>query len=696
MKIRKITLKAYGPIRDFTLAPSDFELVFGRNESGKTALVEALINVLFKKTSRVIRYGKPHDVQVILDDAGRKVDPADKKAAPALPAGEIGNLHYVQSSETELYQKDGTGFWEGIKLTLSQTGAGMTYAKIIKKIYERIGLQIKEKNWTAAKKPVVQEALERKAKLEKYFIQIDEIAATRKRAQALTEECGRLDRELRAIRNAKQYLSFQAVRDLYDRYRGLKHGLADYQRYEDRFLEEWRQLDAEKRSRADIDAGLQKAKADIETMEKEMTGLNRQVDFIRHADLERLLDRPVDTRSEPNLFLPILLFLIGVAVLILTIKFRFSRLFSYAIFAACIAVFLAVQYRRSIIRKDFFENELLLEKARLMFPGLKNRDELRKKIEAVRIDLARTETALREKQEMVQQLAGNRPLAEIDRKISDLRNKTGLAEFNDLRDKITEKNRLRAEAAGLKAQLESTLEERDESRWPDLVEKRKTAKPVEPASPADPEREEDASRLLERKNKELDGLRHEIGVFEASREQIFGVEDYRTALIEYNRLTDQTGQFELEKQAALKAEEVLNGMSGELDDFINDIARGNRGLSENFQRVTNRYREVLIRDRDFIAADENGPEFPIDQLSSGTRDQLLLCFRMAALEKLFPKGSFLILDDAFIFSDWTRRRHMVELLKGFVGQGNQVIYLTSDDHTRDLFTEAGAHITNIV
>lgn len=695
MKIRTIKLKAYGPIRDFSIAPADFEVVFGRNESGKTALVEALINVLFKITARVIRYGKPQDIRIELDEAGRSIDPANKKQAAVRSGADIGILHYIQSSESELYQKDGTGFWDGIKLTLSQTGAGMTYAKIIKKVYEKVGLQAKEKNWAVAKKPVVQGIIERKTKLEKYFAQIDEIAMIKKRAQALSEECARLDKELQAIRNAKQFLSYQTIRDLLERYRGNKNALADYERYSDRFLEEWRQLEAEKKSRGNIDANLQKTKTDLERLEKELDGLKRQDDFIRHGDLERLLDLPVPTRTEPGLFLPILLFLIGVAVLILAFKFRFSFFFPIAIFGVCVAAFIAVQYRRGVIRKEYYENELLLEKGRLMFPDLKSREDLRKKIESVRISLAGVESSFREKQEMMGQLSGSQPLDEIDRKINELRNKTGLAEFTDLRDKIAEKNRLRAEGAGLKAKLESSLEERDENRWPELVEKRKTAKPSAPAARADPEREEEANTILGNKERELDGLRHSIGVFEASREQIFGVDDYRAALIEYNRLIDQAAEFELEKEAALKAEEVLTGMSEELDDFILDIARGNRGLSENFQRVTGRYKEVVIRDRDFIAIDREGHEFPIEQLSSGTRDQLLLCFRMAALEKLFPAGSFMVLDDAFIFSDWPRRQKMVELLKGFVDQGNQVIYLTSDDHTREIFAASGAHLTTI-
>lgn len=695
MKIRSITLKEYGPIRDFSLTPANFELIFGFNESGKTAIVEALINILFKKTSRVIRYGKPQDIRIEIEHAGQVLNPADKKTAGVLPMGEIGNLHYVQASETELYQKDGANFWEGVKLTLSQAGAGTTYAKIIKKIYEKVGLQAKEKDWAVAKKPVVQGVLDRKVKLETYFAKMDEIEGNKKRARTLAEECAVLEKESRTTREMKQYLAYENLRDQHARYRANKNALADHQRYEDRYLEEWRQLDADKKSRGNLETNLQKTRDELNRLEKDFAGLKRQDDFIRQAGFEAQLAAPKTARPEPNLFYPALIALAGVAVLILAFRFHFTMFIPTAIFAAAAAAFLIVQYRRAGIKKDLYENELTLEKARLMFPELKSFEDLRKKIEAVRIAGAGAEAAIREKRGILQQLSGAQPLDRIDQAINELRNKTGLAEFTDLQKKIAEKNRLRAENDGLRAKIGSIIEEPEETRWPDLIAKRKVEKPETPIPSGDQDREDEIRRKLDEKNRELDDLRHRIGVFESAKREIYAVTDYREALIEYNDLTGRSAVFELEKRAALKAEEILNTLSEELDDFIRDIARGTGSLSEYFQAATGHYPEVAIRDRDFIAVDRSGREFPAGLLSSGTRDQLLLCFRMAALEKFYPDGSFLILDDAFIFSDWPRRQKMVELLKRFADKGGQVIYLTSDDHTREIFAAAGAHVTTI-
>ena len=96
-----------------------------------------------------------------------------------------------------------------------------------------------------------------------------------------------------------------------------------------------------------------------------------------------------------------------------------------------------------------------------------------------------------------------------------------------------------------------------------------------------------------------------------------------------------------------------------------------------------------------MVVNRDGDVFNINELSSGTQDQLLLCFRIAAVKKIYPDGCFLLLDDAFIFADWQRRNKLVELLKKFTGDGNQVIYLTSDDHTRDLLNEHGAHVVTL-
>jgi uncharacterized protein YhaN len=50
---------------------------------------------------------------------------------------------------------------------------------------------------------------------------------------------------------------------------------------------------------------------------------------------------------------------------------------------------------------------------------------------------------------------------------------------------------------------------------------------------------------------------------------------------------------------------------------------------------------------------------------------------------------FLILDDAFQHSDWEKREILINKLAEITKKGWQIIYLTMDDHIKELFDETG-------
>lgn len=690
MKIRRLRLRDYGPIRDLEYEPGGWELVHGGNESGKTALVEALAYVLLKKNVKLIRYGKPQDLQLEIEQAGSVYAAGEKKAAGLLPPSEISSLHYVQASESELYARDGANFWEGIKIALSRTGAGRTYAHIIKKIYEKAGIQAKEKDWTAAKKPLVAARTERRAALMEFFTRMERIEEDRQRAKQLARECAAAEAELKRIQDWKKFQEHRSLRELFDRWRAGKEALAGYQRFDERYLDAWRALEAEKKSRFGIEENLQRSREDRTRLEKELTELKRQEGIITSGGLEERSAPARPAPPAPTMFVPILLFLAGLLGLVLAFRFHFTLLVPLGLFGASIIALVVVQYRKYAGQRGALEDELFLEKARLLFPDVRNFEDLRRRIEGVRIARAKVETALAEKQGLQQAMAGAKPMEQVEQEINEFRNKTGLPELSALQEKIAEKNHRQADQEVLRGQLQARFKETDENRWAGLLAD--LAVP-EPEAAADPKPEAALAARLDKQRRELADLQHRIDVFEAARREVHGVDDFRAALQELNRLEHELEELELEKRAAVKIEEVLTAISGELDDFITGIITGPGGLDEYFRQATGRYRTVLVQGHDLRVTDDEQRELSVDQLSSGTRDQLLLCFRLAALEKIYPDGTFLILDDAFIFADWPRRQAMVQLLKRFSEKGHQVLYLTSDDHTRDLFHAAGARIT---
>ena len=67
-------------------------------------------------------------------------------------------------------------------------------------------------------------------------------------------------------------------------------------------------------------------------------------------------------------------------------------------------------------------------------------------------------------------------------------------------------------------------------------------------------------------------------------------------------------------------------------------------------------------------------------------EQVLLALRMGfAAKHLGQNRMFLIMDDAFQHADWQRREYLVEQAVELENSGWQILYLTMDDHIRDLF-----------
>ena len=82
-----------------------------------------------------------------------------------------------------------------------------------------------------------------------------------------------------------------------------------------------------------------------------------------------------------------------------------------------------------------------------------------------------------------------------------------------------------------------------------------------------------------------------------------------------------------------------------------------------------------------------GHEYAVENLSSGAKDQVMMAIRIGfARRALGDRSAFLILDDAFQRADWERRPEMIQHTLQMVQEhGWQLFYFTMDDHIRDTF-----------
>ncbi|MFC2031585.1 AAA family ATPase, partial [Chloroflexota bacterium] len=123
IRIQRIKVNRGGPLEeDFVLEPTDLNLVYGHNESGKTYIVESIINLLFKTgrgatvnwglrewdlAGRIVASGL-RDEKVEFTPRGRKLDDYWTEDA-GLPR-DMSSLLVVKAGETRLRQEgDGVG-----------------------------------------------------------------------------------------------------------------------------------------------------------------------------------------------------------------------------------------------------------------------------------------------------------------------------------------------------------------------------------------------------------------------------------------------------------------------------------------------------------------------------------------------------------------------------------------------------------
>jgi len=140
--------------------------------------------------------------------------------------------------------------------------------------------------------------------------------------------------------------------------------------------------------------------------------------------------------------------------------------------------------------------------------------------------------------------------------------------------------------------------------------------------------------------------------------------------------------------AGLAVHKVISRLRKEEDKKIKEGLQSEI-VTDPLKDITKRYNSLTI-DNDNLIVSDSYDSFNIKDLSTGATEQVMLALRIGFTQKLLTKDSlFLILDDAFQHSDWEKRKILIDKLAEIAKKGWQIIYLTMDDHIKGLFDEAG-------
>ena len=108
-------------------------------------------------------------------------------------------------------------------------------------------------------------------------------------------------------------------------------------------------------------------------------------------------------------------------------------------------------------------------------------------------------------------------------------------------------------------------------------------------------------------------------------------------------------------------------------------------VSDLLYQITGRYQKLDLTD-DQLYVHDAFSRYPLSDISTGAREQVQLALRLGIASQICGGNPlFLILDDAFQHSDWQRREALVQSTLNLSRSGWQILYLSMDDHIRELF-----------
>lgn len=661
----------------------------------------------------------------------------------------LTGLFCVRSGELELPEKEEGDFWIELKKVLSGLPEGVETLR--ERARDAAGLVPSGGRLSDAGSPGLwtryQNLRERAETLEGLADRLDEVSEVAEEMARLEEEKGRLARARRA-RVARLAGELEEVRERLDALPAVpRRTLERWERLADERERLEREIGEARRAREEAGEAARERERERDEAERRAEGLRDRLAQVRQAELESRARRLEDADA-PGLLVQMAdpVFWVGSVVLVLAVGVVFfvpsdelvrpvwllaaggALLAGGALFFAGRslrdrrdrateerAVLLedaascgldvdgpaAVPAAVRALESDVHEAERELEGARARLESAEERLEERSGALAAKTErLEEVEAGLEELRDDVGTAGaaiGDGPADDGDAGEADGRPREsteprsgetgGAAGLEAARSRAEEREALGDRAEQLEAELQG-LAGRDEAAWED-VEAPDDADELPPWSASDHERVEERLEGLRRRHRELRRAFDRAGLSEP--------ED---ALTELQECRAEIRGIERDRDAGRLAAEIFGTMDEALEERLSDALsrEGDHSVQALLHRITGRYRELRRDDGGgLVAGDGRGRTYPLAQLSRGTRDQAHLALRLglarAALEAAgLDEPGFFLLDDAFLTADWGRRERLVEASADLADEGWQVVYLTCDDHLRDLFADAGARV----
>lgn len=693
IRIEKISINRGGPLnQDFNFEPGGLNLIYGRNETGKTYIVEAIINLLFrtgrdtpwilkrtKSQEPTIRKWKPRgkitisgleDRTTVFASGGGKLE--DFRSPGKCLPDELSRLMVIRAGDSRL-STAGDGVGDNILRTylsgkgiLDEVENNIKQETVKKAVIGRSAIEADQKGLIddrlkALKKVKDLEALQREVDENASLATINPLEKTRRN----------IDVQLRELEDAKKHRAFK-------------------------LNEKLRKLELELEGLSS-ESALINLGTDISLFRAKLKNLNEIEDKLEDSRdeednfnwvkiaREEYFSHPEIPKKESSLN-SICLFLLFLFIPTTVAAGFFSKpLMIFSAIGALVCLFIRTRNRTESIpaltelRQSKLEDEYkrrfqseLTDSAVLQVKCQKLETE-HIQLENLRDNRKQFKLDIETKRESIQSqfhvITGEEISAEDwDSRIEDIRNSR-----KEIQEAILS---LSGVLSSLNISPDSYLSEPAVVEW-------------------DQKRYLILGDELESVSKELDLEKHNIETLKTKISVTTGLnsQDIRQLLTALEDMKESAENAYKDLTARILAENTVYRTICEYRSMENarlEEALESVEVVSPLYQITGHYTGLKMdSDGYLILTTAEGEEFPLEQLSTGAAEQVYIALRTAFAELSMGETAFLILDDAFQHSDWDHRKYLVDHVIGLVNNGWQVFYFTMDDHLQKLFDKSG-------
>ncbi len=716
--IKKIILKNFGKFKEKEFNLSPVTVFYGKNESGKTTIFDALMIKLTeitgrdsdgKNLKRYDKYDKEKDI-IIESEIREKIPTEVFKNILAIRAGEIS---------LDLTNKK---FSDEISSKIMASEVNLTALK--SEIDKKANSSDKKFALNKEKNSLVDKYNELKKQLEQQEKKIKENESLKFQLKQLSEQLenkkkeyeqkksryNQLENEINKLTKAQELKNITESLKKIIEYENLNEKIKTFNEINEEEIEKFaskeKELPVISKEEELKKNNLKELREKIANCEEKIKTFNSNISVKDIEEIENKLNKINKKNAKIESIYKVLAVLIPLLTIILVLTLK--NLFILPLLSLSIIPILLLFQNKKIanLEKEQILSKLPEEKRKEEYINqlkfeIKNKADSLKELEKDLADLKEKENRLEKEIEEL-----NTKKATIEKELKDFLFNQKATSIKELYERKTSQNSLKKQLEKLKNDITTTFK----NSSPEEIKKELLIKKsqLEAEGVFVSDYNDDTLKRLriekDRTSREIELLMQEIRTLENKISENKGKSSNISEILnQYKELEKQIILTENKISEIIKTQNAYSKISSIMSKMMEDVSltfnQLAKEISNEFGEFFPHFKEVKISSinniEDFSIKDKYEQDRRINYLSTGTRDMFLLAFRIL-LAKKFGIGKFLILDEPFLALDNERIEKMLDIIEKFYKENKwQLIFLTKDLTLKELILKKFGQIAKV-